>query len=75
MREALCRAYAVAMKASHECGRVEVHMGIHVLQHLRDTMPQEAPLGQAPTVWGFPIKVRDALPPEAIEVHVVQVIA
>lgn len=68
-------AYATAMHTSHRGASVEVHLGIHVLDHLRATMVHEAPLGQAPTVWGFPIRVRDSFPPDRVEVHAVQVIA
>lgn len=74
LEDRLRTAYATAMKACHEGGRVEVHIGIHVLEYLRSFMIQEAPLGQAPTVWGFPIKVRDSFPVDGIEVHTVQVI-
>lgn len=67
-------AYATAVGQAHASGRVEVHMGIHVLEHLRSLAIQKAPLGQPPTVWGFPIRVRDSFHPEAVEVHTVQVI-
>lgn len=67
-------AYATAMKAAHEGGRIEVHIGIHVLEHLRQHVVQPGPLGQAPTVWGFPIRVRDSFPVDGIEVHTVQAI-
>lgn len=75
LEDVLRTAYATAMKACHEGGRVEIHIGIHVLDYLRSFCTQDAPLGQAPTVWGFPIKVRDSFPPEHVEVHCVQVIA
>ena len=67
-------AYAQAMKQTHESGHVEIHIGIHVLDYLRSLTAHEAPLGSAPTCWGFPIKVRDSFPPDGIEVHTVYTI-
>lgn len=75
MDDRLRTAYATAMKSTHEGARVEIHIGIHVLEYLRSFAIKDQPLGSAPTVWGFPIKVRDSFTPEGIEVHTVQVIA
>lgn len=67
-------AYAQAMRQAHDSGRVEIHIGIHVLDYLRSFCVKDTPLGQAPTVWGLPLKVRDSFPPEHIEVHTVHFI-
>ena len=74
MDEKLREAYATALKHAHGGGRVEIHMGIHVVEYLRLFCTQEGPQGSAPTMWGFPIRVRDSFPPEHIEVHVVHTI-
>lgn len=76
MDDRLRLAYATAMKAAHEGGRVEIHMGSDVIEHLRALCTQPNPLALGRTCWGFPvIEASAALPDDHISVHAVQVIA
>ena len=78
MDEKLRLAYATAMKAQHECGSVQIHVGTKVRDYLRSlvTVPDaHRVLDIDQRMWGFPCVVDERAWPESITVHVVQVIA
>lgn len=78
IRERLVKVYATGMRHAHDGGRVEVHLGSDIIEHLR-TLAREA-MGDRPnfalseTVWGFPI-VETTASPDHMSVHVVHFIA
>jgi len=78
IRERLITAYATAMRHAHDGGRVEIHIGSDIVEHLRK-LAREA-MGDRPnfalsnTVWGFPM-VESTATPDHMSVHVVHTIA
>ena len=78
IRQRLVTVYATAMRHAHDGGRVEIHLGSDIVEHLRK-LAREA-MGDRPnfalsnTVWGFPI-VETAAAPDHMSVRVVHTIA
>lgn len=78
IRERLARVYATAMMHQRDGGRVEVHLGSDIVEHLRK-LAREA-MGDRPnfalsnTVWGFPI-IDSTAAPDHMSIHVVHTIA
>lgn len=75
---ALGNAYRAALHASHDGGRVEIHLGSDVVAALKARIPAEDPLAPASgligrTCWGFPV-IDSTASPEHISVHTVYTI-
>lgn len=66
-------AWATAMR-QRNYGRVEIHLGSNVIEHLRSLAerPDSTALGR--TIWGFPVVEMPAAFPNHISVHTVEVI-
>jgi len=80
MDERLKLAYATAMRAQHEGGRVEIHIGsdarAELVARCKITVAGEERRWDipAPTLFGFPL-VDTTASPDHISVHVVHAIA
>lgn len=81
MDDRLRLAYMTAMRAQHDGGRIEIHLGSAVIAHLKALAYPPAPpierllgsLGPAPRFGGFPV-VESTISPNHISIHVVTVI-
>lgn len=73
MDERLKRAYATAIKAAHEGGRVQIYLGSDVISHLEALAYDIVPGIPRTTCWGFDV-FPVAGPPDHISVHTVQTI-
>ena len=78
IRDRLARVYATAMLHQREGGRVEIHLGSDITDHLKklieEAMGDNANFLPAATIWGFPV-VDSTATPDHMSIHVVHTIA
>lgn len=78
IRDRLARVYATALIHQRDGGRVEIHLGSDIVDHLRklctEAMGDKPNFALSNTVWGFPI-VDSTAKPDHMSVHVVHTIA